>query len=89
MNANEQPFCDLKTVRKNRNMTQQKLADLLNIRSASVAMIENNKRGASLGLVIQMMDVLECGFRDLYPAGKIVHRPAEELGPGATQLLIV
>lgn len=89
MKYDDYPYCELKVLRQNRNLTQQQLADKLGIKAASVAMIENNKRGASLTLIMQLLDVLDCNFRDLYPAGKVVKRPDKTLGGDDAQLLII
>jgi putative transcriptional regulator len=65
------PINDLKKVRNSRGITQEVLAAKLGVRPASIAMLENNKRGASVNLVIQLMDVLCCKFEDLYPEAKV------------------
>ena len=85
----EHPFCNLKEIRNDRKLTQQQLADKIGVKSASIAMLENNKRGASLALVIKLLEALDCGFRDLYPTGKVVMRPSEQLEGGAQQLKLV
>lgn len=81
-------FCNLKAVRISRNLTQQQLASKIDCKPATIAMVENNKRGCSLEFVIDLMDALDCGFRDLYPAGKKVEHPAVQLENGAEQLVL-
>lgn len=83
------PFCDLKKVRNSRSLTQEKLAERLGVRSASIAMLENNKRGASIELAIRLCEVLCCRFEELYPPRKLVNHPSEELENGDKQLLVV
>lgn len=85
----EHPFCNLKEVRKERKITQQQLADKIGVKSASIAMLENNKRGASVALVIRLIEALDCTFKDLYPSGKVVIRPSQQLEGGAQQLKLV
>jgi DNA-binding XRE family transcriptional regulator len=89
MKTSNNPYCDLKTIRKKRGFTQAKLATELGVKPASIAMIENNRRGMSIGLVIQVMDILDCGFRDIYPNGQMVKAPGAEIGPTLMQLDIV
>lgn len=89
MSQKKPPFCDLKKVRNSRSLTQEKLAERLGVRSASIAMLENQKRGASVELVIRLCEVLCCRFEDLYPPRPVTNHPTEQLEDGAKQFLVV
>jgi DNA-binding XRE family transcriptional regulator len=85
----QRPWCNLKQLRIDRKFTQEKLAARLNIRPSSVAQLENNKRGASVEIVVQLMEILCVRFEDIYPRngrlGWLGRKDTEE----TTQTLIV
>lgn len=89
MAKKEIPYCNLKKVRLSRSLTQDVLAERIGIRSASIAMLENNKRGASVETVLRLMTVLCCSFEELYPAKKVEWQPTQQLENGDLQTLIV
>jgi len=52
--------------RKEKNMTQEQLADMLNIDSDSVMRYENNKRYVSLSILDKMADIFQIPVNFLY-----------------------
>ena len=57
---------NIKKARKMRKLSQNQLADLLNISREHLAKIETAKRGISLNLLFQMADILEISEKDLF-----------------------
>ena len=57
---------NIKKARKMRKLSQNKLADLLNISREHLAKIETARRGISLNLLFQMADILEISEKDLF-----------------------
>lgn len=83
------PWCNLKQLRLDRKFTQEKLANRLHMRPSSVAQLENNKRGASVEIVIQLMQILCVSFEELYPPnGEQEHQRSKDT-QAAVQTLIV
>ena len=52
--------------RKNKKLSQNRLADLLNISREHLAKIETAKRGISLTLIFRICEVLEINEIDLF-----------------------
>jgi len=56
---------NIQKARKIKNLSQNELADLLNISREHLAKIETAKRGISLKLLFQIADVLKVSEKDL------------------------
>lgn len=67
----------LKTIRKERNVTQQKLASKLNISRESLSLYENGKRDPSLDMLISLSDYFNVSI-DYLIRGKEFEKREEE-----------
>ena len=61
---------NIKFARKAKNLSQNALAELLDISREHLAKIETAKRTISLGLLFQICDILEKSEKDLFDFDK-------------------
>lgn len=57
---------NIQTARKNKNYSQNKLAEILNISREHLAKIETAKRCVSLSLLFKIAETLEIDIKDLF-----------------------
>lgn len=52
--------------RSERHWTQEQLAKKLELTPAYIHLLENGKRQPSLEIIVKLLDIFECGFRELF-----------------------
>lgn len=57
---------NLKTYREKSNLTQEKLAELVNVSRQTVISIENDRYIPSLPLALKFADLYKCNVKDLF-----------------------
>ena len=56
---------NLKKIRKEKNLTQQQLADLLHVTKTTIANYEQGIKEPKLKTIEQIINILECSYDDL------------------------
>lgn len=49
----------IKTVRKERNLTQSQLGELIGVQKAQISKLENNAKNVSIGTILKVFEALE------------------------------
>lgn len=67
MNPNEYCANKLKELRKSKNLTQQELAEGLNIKQQQIARYENNQRQFKQNFLFQLADYFDIPISEFFP----------------------
>ncbi len=57
-------------LRKQKNITQKEIANIVNVSSKTISDIENNRRGISLKTLIKISNVLEIDIKNIFNKNK-------------------